>query len=159
MKEWDECSDNEEKKRPSPRRKLFSRKSVVEVECEDTKGDTEESSELSEEDEGDPNEPDEKTEKRAAPIFCAVCLMGYEVSERVCWASNRECTHVFHEDCISQWLISLGKKRSKRQSFPRHPTEKRLLDFDLACPCCRQAFISKRLVHFPPEEEEEEESA
>jgi len=88
-------------------------------------------------------------ENREAPIFCAVCLMEYEVEDRLCWASNRECTHVFHEDCILQWLVSLGKKRSKRQTFTRNPIEQRLLDFDMQCPCCRQDFVSKNLTFTP----------
>ena len=82
-------------------------------------------------------------EKRAVPIFCAVCLMEYEVSERVCWSSNTECTHVFHEDCIVQWLVSSGRTKSKRQWFPENPSEKRLMCYELECPCCRQEFISK----------------
>lgn len=82
-------------------------------------------------------------EKRAVPIFCAVCLMEYEVTERVCWSSNTECTHVFHEDCIVQWLVSSGRTKSKRQWFPDNPSEKRLMCYELECPCCRQEFISK----------------
>jgi hypothetical protein len=82
-------------------------------------------------------------ETRAAPIFCAVCLMEYETSERVCWSSNSECTHVFHEDCILQWLTSLGKTKSKRQWFPQEPSERNLLCYELECPCCRQDFIAK----------------
>jgi hypothetical protein len=81
--------------------------------------------------------------ERAVPIFCAVCLMEYEVAERVCWSSNKECTHVFHEDCIVQWLVSSGRTKSKRQWFPENPSEKRLMCYELECPCCRQEFISK----------------
>jgi hypothetical protein len=44
--------------------------------------------------------------ERAVPIFCAVCLMEYEVSERVCWSSNRECTHVFHEGEFAWFVVS-----------------------------------------------------
>lgn len=81
--------------------------------------------------------------ERAVPIFCAVCLMEYEVSDRVCWSSNKECTHVFHEDCIVQWLVSSGRTKSKRRWFPENPSEKRLMCYELECPCCRQEFISK----------------
>jgi hypothetical protein len=91
-------------------------------------------------------------EKRAVPIFCAVCLMEYEISERVCWSSNSECTHVFHEDCIVHWLVSSGRTKSKRQWFPENPSERRLMCYDLECPCCRQAFISTEAREENPDE-------
>lgn len=84
-----------------------------------------------------------KAEVRDVPIFCAICLMEYEISERICWASNPECTHVFHEDCVTQWLISLGRTKSKMQRFSMNPSEKELLNYQLECPCCRQDFIMK----------------
>ena len=79
-------------------------------------------------------------EKRRVPIFCAICLSEYEKCDRVCWSSNNECSHVFHESCILQWLISSGKKRSMNHQFTRHPSDKELLGNEL-CPCCRQDFI------------------
>mmetsp|Transcript_3085 Transcript_3085/g.5059 ORF Transcript_3085/g.5059 Transcript_3085/m.5059 type:complete len:349 (-) Transcript_3085:92-1138(-) len=85
----------------------------------------------------------QKVEKRNVPIFCAICLSEYEKCDRVCWSSNTECSHVFHEDCILQWLISSGKKRSMNQSFTRHPTDEKLLENEF-CPCCRQDFICVR---------------
>ena len=94
-----------------------------------------------------PTEPvtnqQQTVEKRSVPIFCAICLSEYEKCDRVCWSSNTECSHVFHEDCILQWLISSGKKRSINQSFTRHPTDEKLLENEL-CPCCRQDFICVR---------------
>ncbi|KAK1735667.1 hypothetical protein QTG54_013830 [Skeletonema marinoi] len=94
-----------------------------------------------------PTEPvtnqQQTVEKRSVPIFCAICLSEYEKCDRVCWSSNTECSHVFHEDCILQWLISSGKKRSINQSFTRHPTDEKLLENEF-CPCCRQDFICVR---------------
>jgi len=80
------------------------------------------------------------TEKRSMPIFCAICLSEYEKGDRVCWSSNAECSHVFHEDCILQWLISSGKNRSIIQYFTSNPTDEDLLKYEF-CPCCRQDFI------------------
>ncbi|KAL7531262.1 hypothetical protein ACHAXR_003941 [Thalassiosira sp. AJA248-18] len=142
VKELEACCENE-KKGTVIRHKLFSRKSKEKEEKEGSEEDREATD----------DEEDLNTEKRAAPIFCAVCLMEFSITERICWASNSACTHVFHEDCILQWLIYLGRKRSKRHTFPRNPSDKKLLDYDLACPCCRQDFISKNLI-FAPEEEE-----
>lgn len=36
---------------------------------------------------------------------CSICLCPYEDGETVCWAKNDECDHIFHEDCIVQWLV------------------------------------------------------
>jgi len=74
------------------------------------------------------------TERRAVPIFCAVCLTKYEISDIVCWSSNSKCSHMFHEDCILQWLVALGRTRSRRIIFSVNPSEKKLLGFDLTCP-------------------------
>lgn len=87
-------------------------------------------------------------EKRDVPLHCAICLMKYNVSERVCWASNPECTHVFHEDCIVNWLIYRGRAKSKLQRYPEHNryTDAQLLNYKLECPCCRQEFVWKEAV-------------
>ena len=79
------------------------------------------------------------TEKRRVPIFCAICLSEYEKWDRVCWSSNKECTHVFHESCMHQWLMTSGKKKSMNKYFTKHPTHKELLE-NAFCPCCRQDF-------------------
>lgn len=82
-------------------------------------------------------------DSREVPIFCAVCLSEYELDEEVCWSSNPNCTHVFHKECMLEWLVALGRRRSKMKRFPNTPSEKRLLNYELECPCCRQDFIVK----------------
>ena len=86
------------------------------------------------------------TEERAVPIFCVICLTKYEISGRVCWSSNSKCSHMFREDCMLRWLVALGRKCSKRKRFSKNPSERKLLDFELACPCCRQDFISRDVI-------------
>ena len=86
------------------------------------------------------------SELRAVPIFCAVCLVKYEISDRVCWSSNSKCSHMFHKDCILQWLATLGRTHSRAKLVSATPSKKKLLDFDLTCPCCRQDFISRKLI-------------
>ena len=83
----------------------------------------------------------QKDDRREVPIFCAVCLGEFEVSERVCWSSNTECTHVFHHDCMLHWLKSVGKRACKLQRFSETPSVKQVMNFDMQCPCCRQPFI------------------
>ena len=49
---------------------------------------------------------------------CTFCLDEYEVGDKVVW-SHSECPHVFHKECLMQWLTK-GKKR---------------------CPICRHWFV------------------
>jgi hypothetical protein len=49
---------------------------------------------------------------------CAICLEDYKQGDEVCWSNNRHCDHVFHRECIVEWLC--------RQD---------------GCPVCRQDFL------------------
>lgn len=51
--------------------------------------------------------------------ICGICLCEYEEGEEICWSSNIECTHLFHKDCIVEWLM-------------RHDD----------CPCCRCDYLT-----------------
>ena len=35
---------------------------------------------------------------------CCICLDQYKAGETVCWAVTEDCNHIFHHDCILQWL-------------------------------------------------------
>jgi len=35
---------------------------------------------------------------------CSICLDHYEVEDTIAWGKHDECNHVFHEECISEWL-------------------------------------------------------
>mmetsp|Transcript_17452 Transcript_17452/g.36573 ORF Transcript_17452/g.36573 Transcript_17452/m.36573 type:complete len:331 (+) Transcript_17452:274-1266(+) len=94
-------------------------------------------------------ELDEKGKRRSCTIFCAICLAEYEMGERITWSSNPDCTHAFHEDCVAQWLVSLGRTKSNRQRFGEDLTEAQLLNYELECPCCRQEFISRGQAGLP----------
>jgi hypothetical protein len=50
---------------------------------------------------------------------CVICLEDYEEGDNVCWSHNRQCNHVFHQECIVEWLV-------------RHD----------GCPVCRQDFLA-----------------
>lgn len=50
---------------------------------------------------------------------CTICLTEYQEGEEVCWSHNDHCNHVFHKECILEWLL-------------RHDE----------CPCCRHNFLS-----------------
>ena len=58
---------------------------------------------------------------RLAPNVCSICLCNYDVGNQVVWSSNQACEHVFHEQCILQWIM-------KQREGPM-------------CPCCRRDFV------------------
>mmetsp|Transcript_10598 Transcript_10598/g.15989 ORF Transcript_10598/g.15989 Transcript_10598/m.15989 type:complete len:266 (-) Transcript_10598:117-914(-) len=78
---------------------------------------------------------------RNVPNLCVICHEEYETSDKVCWASSSDCTHVFHEECIVRWLTSLGWMKLKEQKEPQK--EDNCLNYDLECPMCRGTFICK----------------
>jgi len=85
--------------------------------------------------------PRAKGGKRICPIFYAICLAEYKTSKRVSWSSSPDCTPAFHEDCVVEWLVSLGRTKSKNVQFAEEPTDDQLFNYQLECPCCRQNFI------------------
>ena len=88
-----------------------------------------------------------KRSRREVPIFCSICLSEFNLHQQICWSSNSACTHVFHSDCMIQWLVSLGRKHSTTKRFTLNPTERQLLGhYELQCPCCRQEFIKSALI-------------
>lgn len=78
---------------------------------------------------------------------CAICLCEFDSRDQLTWAANKECPHVFHSDCILQWMLALGRKEQKRRrQYPQRSTGDPLKDivtFPMLCPCCRQQFINK----------------
>jgi Ring finger domain len=66
---------------------------------------------------------------------CCICLEPYRVGDVVAWSNNtsEECLHVFHKDCIYQWLENL-----------KHDE----------CPSCRTVILQP---HDPFADEEEDE--
>lgn len=64
-----------------------------------------------------PSRPDE-------PISnCAICLEPYQLGDYLVWSANETCTHVFHRQCLVDFLCKV-----KGEETP--------------CPCCRQAFCN-----------------
>jgi len=61
--------------------------------------------------------------KRQAPVLCAICIETFKPGDRVCWSSNESCPHVFHEECIVQWLMALIVKQ--RQQWNRRQERER----------------------------------
>jgi hypothetical protein len=36
---------------------------------------------------------------------CAICLLKFEKGDYVCESNNTACHHVFHENCMTHWLL------------------------------------------------------
>ena len=87
------------------------------------------------------------TAQREASSSCAICLTYYSPSDVISWSSTDCCTHVFHRDCIVEWLVQMGKIKSAFRSFSEvNPKDEELLDYGLECACCRAEFISKDVL-------------
>lgn len=51
---------------------------------------------------------------------CAICLTNYQEGQIVVQSTNEPCTHIFHHQCMKQWI----EKRAASD-----------------CPCCRRNFV------------------
>lgn len=88
---------------------------------------------------------------RRVPNGCTICLGRFKPGDRVTWSNNKNCSHVFHNECILDWLIASGRKALRRQRRTEDHTELRyvnnpllkITNFAMLCPCCRQDFMLK----------------
>ena len=68
---------------------------------------------------------------------CAICLENFELGQRVSCSQTMACEHIYHEQCLSTWLMKN--------------------DY---CPCCRVTLIdSKTILESDPADENVKESS
>ena len=51
--------------------------------------------------------------------MCSICLLEFEQGDEIVLPQNENCSHIFHKDCIMEWLV-------------RHND----------CPCCRVDYVT-----------------
>ena len=69
------------------------------------------------------------------PMVCAICLDNFKVGDELAFSSNRECSHVFHLECITEYI---GKTKGAEKP----------------CPCCRQWFLNVPMISCDKEDRE-----
>lgn len=94
-------------------------------------------------------------DRRQVPSGCAICLSTFGADERITWASNRECSHVFHHDCLVHWFHTVGIKDQQKQLRLRPDMSGAdaldlICNFPKLCPCCRQQFFNETEVGTSP---------
>lgn len=80
---------------------------------------------------------------------CSVCLSCFDVDDTVVWSVNTECPHVFHAQCLHDWLATVSRKFIKRQILHessrrimyRGPPQEYMYRVPLSCPCCRRPYL------------------
>mmetsp|Transcript_16361 Transcript_16361/g.33711 ORF Transcript_16361/g.33711 Transcript_16361/m.33711 type:complete len:254 (-) Transcript_16361:79-840(-) len=65
----------------------------------------------------------DKTVEKSVTNMCAICLDEYHEGNTIVWSSNKNCSHAFHRDCLTNYLV----KVKQQETYP--------------CPCCRQNFF------------------
>lgn len=47
------------------------------------------------------------SEHQRVPNFCTICTESYKAGDKVVWSHDVECRHVFHRDCLIDYLLNV----------------------------------------------------
>ena len=72
---------------------------------------------------------------------CSVCLNEFKVGERISWSREANCDHVFHEECILRWFLTLSCKEDAKRRKRSYE-----IGCKLHCPMCRQEFTDSPII-------------
>ncbi len=79
-------------------------------------------------------------ERQCISSECSICLAAFAVGDNVSW-SSLDCDHIFHQECIVEWLMTLGKKKNCVAESNNTVMQIHLCSYDMVCPVCRKDFI------------------
>lgn len=48
---------------------------------------------------------------------CSICFSEYQPGETICWSRNPDCSHAFHSECMTKWLIKHDDCPHCRQEY------------------------------------------
>lgn len=95
-----------------------------------------------------------EVKRRYVPNGCAICLSHFVGGDRVTWSATPSDPHVFHEQCMLRYLLTVGSKAARRRQRNQEGDDpdsvKDATDFAMLCPCCRQSFVSESAIVSPP---------
>ena len=63
---------------------------------------------------------------------CSICVEKFSVKDFYTLTSLLPCQHIFHANCMVNWIKNQAKAHKKRQSVPDAEKE----DLRLTCPLC-----------------------
>ena len=75
------------------------------IESSEETGDTEHSNDMSDNDSDGNDDENLLSTAQYDPKMCSICLDVFEVGDAICQSQNKECPHIFHLDCMMDWLI------------------------------------------------------
>jgi len=55
--------------------------------------------------------------RRSAPSECTICLVSYQPGDSVAWSRHSICHHVYHLDCLKEWLTNRDECPMCRVNF------------------------------------------
>jgi len=61
---------------------------------------------------------------------CSICLTEYQSGDTISWAREDSCDHIYHEQCIAEWLSTAKRDGSLNDSCPLCRTKLIILDGD-----------------------------
>jgi hypothetical protein len=74
-------------------------------------------------------------------LECSICQGGLAKDEII--TSLPVCGHIFHSECICEWVTSVDQKHQEQQRRQHHQHQEDQPPVVLTCPDCRQCIHNK----------------
>jgi len=66
--------------------------------------------------------------------MCVICFEDYKIGDAIVWSENVQCNHVYHLDCMVEYLA----QNSKREKHGAND----IVDSNNPCPTCRRTYCA-----------------